>query len=205
MQPTTRSRILDYFRKQQVASARELSLALGMTAANIRHHLSVLESNGLIEVVRQQREGRGRPVDIYGLSRRELGDGLGELAGAMFDVWVRNATEEARTNGLRSMARQLAGDNLPDRSANIQRRLALAVDRLNQLHYQARWEASVAGPRVVLGYCPFSAIIASYPELCTMDAFLLGAQLGQPVTQTAKLQSTSRGLPFCLFVMQNKQ
>ena len=199
MKPTTRLRILAHFRKHQTASVRELSHFLGMSGANIRHHLAVLESNDLIEIVGQRKEGRGRPLHVYGLSRRVLGDGLDKLAGTLLDIWLGGAADEGREAGLRSVAEQLAG--VTDAKVPVMKRLARAVERLNELHYQARWEASAAGPRLILGHCPYVAIVADHPELCRMDAFLLETRLGSSVEQTAKLQLSDKGLPFCAFLM----
>ena len=170
-----------------------------MTGANIRHHLAVLESNDLIEIVGQRKEGRGRPMHVYGLSRRVLGDGLDKLAGTLFDVWLDGVADERREKDLRSLAERLAGG--AESKAPVMKRLVRAVERLNELHYQARWEASAAGPRLILGHCPYAAIVADHPELCRMDAFLLETRLGASVEQTAKLQLSDKGLPFCAFLM----
>ena len=131
MRPPTRLRILDYLRKQQTATVYELSSALAMTGANVRHHLAMLESNELIEVISQRREGRGRPVNVYSLSRHVLWDGLDGLAGAMFTSLLREAPEDVQEAGLRSMALHLGGNILPNRTIPPPRRLTLAVDRLN--------------------------------------------------------------------------
>jgi len=199
MSPTTRLRILDYLRKQQTATVQELSNALAMTGANVRHHLAVLESIGVIEFIGQRQIARGRPVNIYTLSRRILGDGLDELAKVMIEIWLRKAPESVREVALRSMALRLAGDHLAVLEVLLPRRLARMVDRMNELHYQARWEAGKDGPRVILGHCPYAAIIDQYPELCQMDAFLLEQWIGQPVEQKAKLQPSVKGYPFCNF------
>jgi predicted ArsR family transcriptional regulator len=197
--PPTRLRILDYLRKQHAATVHELSSALAMTGANVRHHLAMLESNDLTEVISQRREGRGRPVNVYGLSRRVLGDGLDGLAGAMFESLLREAPETLREARLRSMALRLGGNTLPGPETPHPRRLTLAVDRLNELHYQARWEAGIDGARIILGHCPYSSIISAYPELCRMDANLLEQRSGSPVEQIAKLQPSAKGYPFCIF------
>jgi predicted ArsR family transcriptional regulator len=199
MCPATRSRILDYLRKQQTATVHELSSALTMTGANVRHHLGVLESNGLIELVSQRREGRGRPVGVYGLSRRMLSDGLDGLAGALLEGLLRNASEVAQEAGLQSVALRLGGDNMPGPDTSLLLRLTQVVDRLNELHYQARWEAGIDGAHIILGYCPYAAIIATHPELCRMDAYLLEQRSGSPVEQTAKYQPSTKGYPFCVF------
>ncbi len=197
MRTPTRLRILDYLRKQQTATARELSRALGMTGANIRHHLAILELNELIEYISLHQEGRGRPENIYGLSRKVLGDGLDELAGALLIVWLKNATETTLETSLRSVALQLGGDTQPD--ILLTRRLTRLVERLNELHYQARWEAGMNGPNIILGHCPYAAIVPSNPELCRMDTFLLEHWTCSPVKQTAMLKKNAKGYPFCTF------
>jgi predicted ArsR family transcriptional regulator len=199
MRTPTRLRILDYLRKQQTASVRELSRALAMTGANIRHHLAFLASNDAIELISRQREGRGRPENRYGLSQRVLGDGLDELANAMLEVWLRNTTEAALESGLRSVAKRLGGSVQPKPDSLPTQRLSRLVDRLNELHYQSRWEAGKNGPNIILGHCPYAAIIASNPELCRLDAILLEQWTDLPVEQTAKLQKSAKGYPYCAF------
>lgn len=201
MKPTTRLRILDHLRKQQTASALDLSRALGMTRANIRHHMVVLEANDLVEVVAQRRQGRGRPEHIYGLSRRVLGDGLDELSSALLEEWLGGLPEREREAALRSVAGRLGRGFAGAVPGPLPKRLTEAVRFLNTLHYQARWEAGAAGARFVLGHCPFSAIIEKHPELCQVDAFLLEGCLGQAVVQTAKLEKMGQGLPQCVFMV----
>jgi predicted ArsR family transcriptional regulator len=203
MKPTTRLRILDHFRKYQTASVKELSVLLNMTGANVRHHLSVLESSDLIEVVALRNEGRGRPANVYGLSRRMLGDGMDKLSAALLDVWLVHATKDAREEGLKAVAGRLAGD-WEGETLHLMKRLAGTIDRLNALHYQARWEASPAGPRIILGHCPYHAIISDHPELCRLDSLLLQAFLKIPVEHTVKLQLNDKNMPFCAFLVMNK-
>jgi predicted ArsR family transcriptional regulator len=197
MKPTTRFRILAHIRKYQAATVRELSQIMGVTGANIRHHLTLLEEDGLIEVVSLRQEGRGRPMQVYGLSPRVLGDGLDHLAGALLTVWLERTKAEDVEAGLKSVAEVLAGSS--DVKAPMVQRLARAVEWLNELCYQARWEAGATGPHLILGHCPYAAIIAAHPKLCRMDAVLLEMRLGLSVTQIAKLQLNDKGLPFCAF------
>jgi predicted ArsR family transcriptional regulator len=199
MKPTTRLRILEYIRKYQTASVRELRALMGMSGANIRHHLSILESNDLIEIVGMKNEGRGRPRQVYGLSQRVLGDGLDNLSGNLLAIWMGSMSGEKRKASLRSLAERLAGRVEP--SIPAMKRVVGTIARLNDLRYQARWEASAAGARFILGHCPYAAIIAEHPELCQMDALLLETRLGAFVEQTAKLHISDKGLPFCAFQM----
>lgn len=204
MKPPTRLRILDHIRRYHSVSVNELSRVLGMTGANIRHHLVILESNDLIEVVGRQKEERGRPFNIYGLSRRMLGDGLDELSSGLLDVWLVGMDDRTQEASLTAVAQRLAGESNKLMDTPIPLRLTKAINRLNELHYEARWEASAAGPRLILGHCPYAAIISNHPELCQMDAYLLEAQITLHVERTEKLQPSVNGLPFCAFLVKGK-
>jgi len=85
--------------------------------------------------------------------------------------------------------------NLP-----ITKRLARLVEKLNEMHYQARWEAGAEGPRVIFGRCPYAKVIEGHPEICKMDASLLEKALGRPVLGSAKSEVGGRGL--CPFIFR---
>jgi predicted ArsR family transcriptional regulator len=204
MHLTTRARILDILQKQNTASVSELGRALAKTGANIRHHLALLEQDDLVEVICLRREGRGRPAAIYRLSRRVLGDGLEELVDATLDVWFANTTELMRTAGMKAIALRFSGKTPNAIEIQLPRRMGLMINRLNQLHYQASWEAGKEGPRIILGQCPYAEIINRHPELCQMDAFLLEQWINSHVEQTARLQPSARGYLICCFQVPNK-
>src|ERR1700752_4703824 len=81
---TARQKVLPFLTKTRIASAREISRALRMTAASVRHHLRVLVSDGRLEVsTLGTREGRGRPEKVYSLPRAVWGDNLSALVDAL--------------------------------------------------------------------------------------------------------------------------
>lgn len=75
----------------------------------------------------------------------------------------------------------------------------MLVEKLNGMHYQARWEAGADGPRIIFGRCPYAAVIEGHPELCQMDVGLLGNALGRDVRQLAKIEK-AQGV--CVFVVR---
>jgi predicted ArsR family transcriptional regulator len=172
-----------------------------MSGANIRHHLSVMKTYNLVESVSQLGTGRGRPVHVYRLSRQILGDGIEDLIRAIFDALFKTVSDEVLEANLRSIALCLGGKNLPHGDFFLPKQLNRVIDRLNELHYEARWEAGVNGPHVILGHCPFASIIAACPELCRMDSLFLEQFIGLSVDQTAKLQPSIKGYPFCSFLV----
>ncbi len=190
-----RQKILAFFKKQNIATAIEISAALRVTPANVRHHLLLLAADGLVEAVSLRRQGqRGRPQKVYRLGSALLGDNLALLAEALLG---QVPPEQAQAT-LEALGRALAGTP-PERSTPLMRRLALTVERLNAMHYHARWEAHRAGPRIVLGHCPYAAIIERRPELCRVDAVLLQTLLGGSLEQLAKLERTEMGNVYCVF------
>ena len=190
---TARQKVLAHLKKTRSASAREIARALKMSAPNVRHHLSVLCSDGRVEFVSvNNREGRGRPEKLYSLSQAALGDNLSALVNALL-------TEAGPGLKLEAVASRIldAGQfaNLP-----IIKRLELLVGKLNEMHYQAHWEAGAEGPRVLPGRCPYSQVIEKHPELCKMDAALLKVALGRPMVQLQKNDIGARGV--CPFLFQ---
>lgn len=197
---TARQRVLAHLRKQRSASAGQIGRALNMSAANVRHHLSILLSDGRIAMMEERKkEGRGRPVKFYRLSESLLGDNLALLSDTLLDEWLTHLAPAKRGGALRSLARALVS-RMGQTSSQVQvaKRLASLVAKLNELHYQSRWEAGPEGPRVLFAHCPYAVIIEKHPELCKMDAAMLEALLGGDVRQTAKLER--EGAPACVFV-----
>lgn len=201
--PTARQKVFAYVSKRRAVSAAEISRDLGMTQANARYHLSILRRNGQVEVVGKRAAGTrgGHPIKIYALSRYILGDGLPALSSHLLDEWLGSVSEREKESRLTNLAKRLACLPTREASASPMIRLAETVNRLNELGYQTRWEAHADGPRIILGHCPYAAIIREHPELCQMDAALLGECLAERVTQIAKLEGEEGGRPYCVFVM----
>lgn len=187
-----RQKVLNHLKKTRTASAREIARALKMTAPNVRHHLSVLCSDGRAEFVSvNNREGRGRPEKMYSLAQSALGDNLPALADALLTMAGKKVNVEALASHILE-AGQFS--DLP-----VAKRLAMLVEKLNEMHYQARWEAGAEGPRVIFGRCPYWKVIEKHSEICTMDGVLLQRAMARPVNGLQKSEWV-QGL--CPFVFQ---
>lgn len=198
---TARQKVLAYLRKQRVASAAQVGHALNMSAANVRHHLSVLLSDGRIAAVNEiKKAGRGRPVKLYRVSENLLGNNLVLLSDKLLEKWLDKLSPSEREEALHALASELlrqVGQSNPD--VPVTKRLAFLVERLNELHYQARWEAGAEGPRILFGHCPYAVIVGKHPELCQMDRFLLGDEMGGNASQLAKINPDPGGPHNCIF------
>lgn len=189
---TTRQKILNYLKRNRTVSSREIARALHMTPANARHHLGILAGDGRVEVINQRQVGRGRPEKVYRLSGALVGDNLSALVDALL-------TEADGKIGMDALGVRIAGEGVVG-GQPLMHRLVSTVARLNAMHYQARWEAGAEGPRIVLGNCPYAAVIEKHPGLCRMDTALLAKLLDGEVRQTAKLERGAGGVPYCVFV-----
>ncbi len=138
------------------------------------------------------RVGRGRPEKLYSLSQAALGDNLSALANALL-------TEAGKKLNVEALAGRVL-DQSQFASLPVTKRLALLVEKLNEMHYQARWEAGAEGPRVIFGRCPYSKVIERHPELCKMDAAMLVNVLAGPVAPSTKNEVHARGS--CPFIFR---
>jgi len=199
MPTTTRQKILNYLKRTQTVSPREVARVLRTTPANARHHLGILAADGRVEVVSQRQAplrgqvGRGRPEKVYRLAGTLVGDNLSVLVNALLAEIDEDFEIEA-------VGRRIAGESATS-SHSLMHRLTSTIERLNAMHYQARWEAGAEGPRIILGRCPYAGLVAKHPQLCQMDAALLAELLSSNVRQTAKLEIGAGDKPFCAFVL----
>ncbi len=196
---STRQQIIAMLQTKKYLSAQEISRALQLTPANIRHHLGILEEEGVIEVVNHRKtRGRGRPIKIFTLTQQAISHNLDGLASALLEELSPNNQSNTPKIFFARIASRLAQPEIPS-NPSLTKRLFHAIQRLNDMHYQARWEAHADAPRIYLEHCPYAAILPDHPELCLLDANLLNKLLDHPVTQTSKLERDNHGMLYCLF------
>ncbi len=195
---STRQRLLDILKSRPNTTAAELSRALKLTQADVRHHLSNMVDEGLVVATGYQRGGRrGRPARKFSLAAAALKDNFDLLSSALLAVSLQNISSPDRMVFLRDVAAQLVGKHAS--GGPLAQRLVGAVVRLNELGYQARWEAHTDAPRMILEHCPFASLLPQHPELCRLDACLLEILLKEPVAQIESLTHEYGG--YCIFLV----
>lgn len=191
----SRQRILAHLKKTRSASAREIARALKLSAPNVRHHLSVLCSDARVELTSvKNRDGRGRPEKMYSLAQSIQGDNLPALAHALLGTANSKLDLEAVA---RAMLDESQFANQP-----MNKRLVLLIEKINEMNYQAHWEAGAGGPRIVFARCPYARVIDGHPEICRMDEILLEHALGRSVVKAKKLEPAIKGT--CPYIFQTR-
>ncbi|NPA26914.1 MAG: ArsR family transcriptional regulator [Chloroflexi bacterium] len=185
MQHPTRQAILEFLRKHPGAQVRDLAEALGMTPANIRHHLAILSAQGLVEAYQPKfRYGRGRPPKRFRLTKAAQPMYLEPLTRALLD-WVREQGQPM-DEVLEQIAERMCADLPTPLRGSLRERITTALSILQGWRYAPRWEAHQDGPRILISQCPYRALVPDYPELCRLDEHLLQKLLGVPVRHDGK-------------------
>jgi predicted ArsR family transcriptional regulator len=174
-----------------------------MTAPAVRYHLAILTADGRFELAAGAKESqRGRPAQRFRISERLEGDNLAMIADAALRVLLSDESRSTQGRLIDALAGALIEQLGPiDGRGTASKRLTALVARLSALHYAAHWEAGASGPRLVLGRCPYGAVIQNHPELCQMDARAISALAGTSAQQTAKIDAKSRTPTNCVFIL----
>jgi len=200
MKITSRQKVLSLVQKNHFITVSEISHYLDLTPANIRHHLSILGDEGLIEKTDLRRSfARGRPESVFTLSRIFKKDGLELLTDGVLRIWSSNLSQNELNGKMEKISEVMAPDFQKIENESGTKRLFLCVQHLNLLHYQATWEAGSSGPHIKLGNCPYWKVIDHHPELCMLDKILLERLSGFKISQISKLERNEKGELECLF------
>jgi predicted ArsR family transcriptional regulator len=195
-----RQKILNYLIEQKSATVEELARVFRVTPANIRHHLSILTAQGAIEIIGQKDPAfRGRPSQIYSC-RLGTKSNLLSLSQVLLSILLTDHDQAEMAQHLKLVASQMVANFSLD-TVNPTRRLYSSMHILNQMNYQAHWEAHIENPRIILSHCPYNSLQEIQPEICQVDGFILEELLGSPVRQVEKLSPNEKCLPQCVFLL----
>lgn len=178
-----RQRIVEILKRKGSATVDELSESLGINSVTVRHHLDVLQSEGLIcAPVVEHRSTAGRPQHKYALSgtaHKVFPKNYNGLANQLLDeIKSRHEAHEISLI-FENMGRRLAAESLPPVAGEtVKHRMNRVADFLNQKGYLAYWEKSDDGITLRTCNCPYSDLVSKHPELCAMDTSLIASLTG---------------------------
>ena len=200
MTPDTRSQIVDYLDRHPSLTAEDLSRALYVTKENIQYHLKILLQDGTLTRIRlsgPDQNRRGRPTYLYTLSDQSRPGNLHGLADKLLEIIL---AADSPFSSQPALFDQLAARMFPFQpAANQTQNLRQSIQRLNQCHYRAAWEARAAGPMVYFRNCPYASLVKAHPQLCQLDCAILNSLLHRPATQVSKIDLDTRKPPACIF------
>lgn len=156
-----------------------------ITAVTVRHHLGVLQSEGLITSPElRRRTTPGRPQHIYSLTEKakeHFPNNYQQLAANLIEQIHRQLPPESVNVIFEGVAVQMAQTaHIP--ATSLIQRLEMVVDYLNDQGYEAHWEQAQDGYILHTSNCPYHHIAQMHPahnhSLCYMDMRLIASLLG---------------------------
>lgn len=203
---STRDKILRTLLRKPRSTIIDLAEAVGINPISVRHHLTNLQMEGLVEG-KEERHGVGRPRLVYGLTA----DGMEHFPTSYMKLTTRLLSQMKETMpgpvvvGLfNQIAEDLAGDRTEEmKHLGIEERLDLVKDLLAQEGFTVEWEKTDDGQYQIHEIsCPYYQIGISHPEVCTVDQSLISKMLALPVN---KIQCILDGGAHCTYVVQNQE
>jgi len=186
----TRQDILDYLRRHNQATVKELGEHLGLTSTGIRQHLTVLERDGLVEA-HEERGHVGRPALVYRLTPN--GDALYPKK---YDALANTLIEEARNllgpeplqQLMKNVAARFAEQYMPRLEGRPMAERVLEVSKI--LHERGCLADVVNESQDFLisqHTCPFPNVATRNSAVCALDVEFVRRLVGTDARLTTSL------------------
>ena len=176
----TSKQVLEYLENNQPASCTKIGKALDISRANVHYHISQFIEQGLVEQLPHTavQQTRGRPTNLYRLSKQAHSDTLMHLTGCLLAEFVTHSkTQKEKTDALLNIAHRMF-PQLNSEISSLPRHLNSILFRLNERGYKASWETHRFGPLITFRNCPYLSIIEKHPIICRIDTMILQEMLG---------------------------
>jgi DeoR family transcriptional regulator, suf operon transcriptional repressor len=198
---STREKILNNLLKFPRSSINELAKSVGINAISVRHHLTNLQAEGLVNA-EEERHGVGRPRLVYFLTEKGLEHfptHYLRLTNQLLSQ-VKQALPAKNVNQLfEQIAQNLAEDHSPlPASTPIEKRLDHLKDILTKEGFLIDWELVDGQYQITEISCPYYHIGQAHPEVCIVDQKLISTMLSVPVK---RVNCVLHGDDQCTFVV----
>jgi predicted ArsR family transcriptional regulator len=199
---STKDRILYTLLKRPGSTINDLAEAVGINPISVRHHLTNLQMEGLVEA-QEERHGVGRPRLTYALTEhgmerfptrylRLTSRLLDQLKSSLPQPMVSKLFAEMATSLAEEYAEQMQG-------LSMEERLDLIRELLAEEGFTVEWEKTEGQYRIHEITCPYLQIGQHHPEVCTVDQTLISKMLAVPAE---KVQCILDGSAHCTYVVQ---
>jgi predicted ArsR family transcriptional regulator len=201
---STRDRILQTLLRTPRSSINELAEAVGINPISVRHHLTNLQMDGLVDA-QEERHGVGRPRLVYvltaeGMERfptrylrlttRLLAQMKESMPGPMVSKLFSQVAEDLASEYTEKM-----------KGLSMEERLETVKELLGEEGFTVEWEKSNDGYLIHEITCPYYQIGQNHPEVCSVDQTLISKMLAVPAN---KVECILEGNVHCTYLVQPK-
>lgn len=199
---STKDRILYTLLKRPGSTINDLAEAVGINPISVRHHLTNLQMEGLVEA-QEERHGVGRPRLTYALTEHGMErfpTRYLRLTSRLLDQLKSSLPQPMVSKLFTGMATSLAEDYAEQmQGLSMEERLNLIRDLLAEEGFTVEWEKTEGQYRIHEITCPYLQIGQNHPEVCTVDQTLISKMLAVPAE---KVQCILDGSAHCTYVVQ---
>lgn len=172
---STREKILFFIRKHGSTQASKLTKPLKMTLSAIRQHLSILESEGLINT-KSKSQGPGRPTHHYFLTEKAESAFYKNYSALTLEI-----LDQLGKKGLKALLNQRK-EKLVQKHKEIQPPTLKSIAKIqDEAGYMAKVTRKNGLPILEEYNCPFIDVAKKYPEFCEAERAAYEEVLGKPV------------------------
>ncbi|RPJ29322.1 MAG: winged helix-turn-helix transcriptional regulator [Chloroflexi bacterium] len=197
-----KDKILQTLLRKPKITINELAEAVDINPISVRHHLTNLQMEGLIEA-EEVRHGVGRPRLVYSLTE----EGMERFPTKYLRLTTRLLAQmkESMPGPLvTKLFNQVAEDLASEYTSQIQglsmeERLEFVKELLAQEGFTVEWEKKGSEYQIHEISCPYYQIGIAHPEVCTVDQTLISKMLALPAN---KVRCILDGGTHCTYVVQ---
>jgi len=199
---STRDKILQTLLQKPRSTINTLAEAVGINPISVRHHLTNLQMEGLVEG-QEERHGVGRPRLVYLLTT----EGMERFPTRYMQLTTRLLSQMKDTMPepvvdklFNQIAEDLASQYSKDmQGLSMEERLDFVKDMLAREGFTVEWEKKDGQYQIHEISCPYYQIGVAHPEVCTVDQTLISKMLALPAN---KVQCILDGGAHCTYVIQ---
>ena len=198
---STRDKILQTLLQKPRSTINTLAEAVGINPISVRHHLTNLQMEGLVEG-QEERHGVGRPRLVYILTDEGMErfptrymQLTTRLLAQMKDTMPGPVVTELFNQIAEDMASHYSSDM---RGLSMEERLNFVKEMLGREGFTVEWEKKGGQYEIHEISCPYYQIGVAHPEVCTVDQTLISKMLALPAN---KVQCILSGAAHCTYVI----
>ncbi len=174
---STRTQILQLIRDEGQVTVDQLAEKLNLSPMTIRHHLALLQRDGLVQAEVMPSPGRrGRPRLTYILTSagaEMFPSNVTRLAHVLL-VQLKRLMPPAELNTFLEGVADAWASSFPNvEGISTEAKLDQITMFLNNMGYQAVWEYAGSVIEFRMKNCPYRWLAGRHPELCLVDMKLL--------------------------------
>lgn len=202
----SRERITRILKRRGQATVEEMSQELGLTSVTIRHHLAILQKEGLVlPPLPMRHPGPGRPQYVYRLSDAAVSlfpNRYDLLASALIRDMEASLSPAAVEEAVMRIARHIADEAAIPVDAQSPERLEAALRFLQGQGYMTSTERDEAGHLLLhVHHCPYERVARQHSIPCALDRHLISALLG---AEPLQVRTMSSGEQVCTYVLPER-